>query len=37
MVMEILARQNVDGLEENHPKNPAKIVNNITNSFFAIF
>lgn len=37
IVMEILARQSLEGLEENHPKNPAKIVNNITNSFFVIF
>jgi hypothetical protein len=37
MVCEILARQNSEGIEEDHAKNPAKILNNIAESYFKIF
>jgi hypothetical protein len=37
MVCEILARQNSEGIEEDHAKNPAKILNNIAESYFQIF
>lgn len=37
MVCEILARQNSEGIEEDHAKNPAKILNNIAESYFRIF
>ena len=37
MVCEILARQDTEGIEEDHPKNPAKILNNLSRSFFQIF
>lgn len=30
VVCEILARQHREGIEEDHPKNPAKIVNNLS-------
>ena len=36
MVCEILARQNSEGIEEDHAKNPAKILNNIAESYFKI-
>jgi Na+/H+-translocating membrane pyrophosphatase len=37
MVCEILASQNSEGIEEDHAKNPAKILNNISESHFRIF
>lgn len=37
MVCEILARQSSEGIEEDHPKNPAKILNNLSESFLRIF
>lgn len=37
MVVEILARQSNEGIEEDHPKNPARIMNDISESFLRIF
>ena len=37
MVTEILSRQTSEGIEEDHPKNPAKILSNIGESFFRLF
>ena len=37
MVVEIMARQSNEGIEEDHPKNPARIINNISESFLRIF
>lgn len=37
MVVEIMARQSSDGIEEDHPKNPARIINNVSESFLRIF
>ena len=37
MVTEILSRQSSEGIEEDHPKNPAKIISNISESFMRTF
>lgn len=37
MVVEIMARQSSEGIEEDHPKNPARIINNISESFLKTF
>lgn len=37
MVCEILARQSTDGIEEDHPMNPAMIMYNLSESFLRIF
>ena len=37
VVCEILARQNNEGIEEDHPKNPARILINLSESFFQVF
>ena len=37
MVCEMLARQPSEGIDENHAKNPAKILHNISQSYFRIF
>ena len=34
---EILSRLDSEGIEENHPKNPAKILSNISESFLEIY
>lgn len=36
MVCEILARQSSEGIEDDHPKNPAKILSNLSESFLRI-
>lgn len=36
MVVEVLARQSNEGIEEDHPKNPARILNNISESALRI-
>lgn len=36
MVVEIMARQSSEGIEEDHPKNPAKIISNISESFLRL-
>lgn len=35
-VVEIMARQTFEGLEEDHPKNPSRILQNISESFLGI-